>query len=118
MHDIGENAVIDNSRLRWAVVKPNSTISNTSISSTVILPPSFRNGIRHQSGQAIDFHESHPLGGVIVHADGEWTFKDICDWDKRHCEEGAIHIPSSNSCAEVNIELIKGHNNNGTSPYP
>lgn len=106
-HFVGPNSVFDGCVILWTVVSPNSTIANSVVAASIVLPPSFQAGIRYQHGRAVDFDMTDREGGVIVHANGRWSFVNKCDWDERMCSEGAIHIPDGR-CTSVNLDLIKG----------
>lgn len=113
-HRVGANSVFDGCTIRWTVVEPNSTISNSSVRASVIRPPSFRSGNRYESEPPQSASPTN--AGAITHSQGTWHFNQqsqppnqqtpTCDWDKRLCEDGAIHIPDGD-CATVELDLIK-----------
>lgn len=102
-HQVGMNSVFNGSVVLWTVVQPNSTIANSVVFASIVLPPSFQAGIRHREGRAIGFNHD----GAITWANGRWEFKDICDWDGRICGQGAI-IELDRSCSRVEWDLLKG----------
>lgn len=103
MHQVGMNSVFDSSVILWTVVQPNSTIAKSVVFASIVLPPSFQAGIRYQEGRAIGFNHD----GAITWKGGRWEFKNICDWDKRICQDGAI-IELDRSCSRVEWELLTG----------
>lgn len=118
MHHVGHSSVFNASTILWAVVEPKATIDPSStVAYTILLPPTFRAGKRFEEGTAVNFESARSGGGVIVYADGYWTFypcpQDCANpdaWDSRMNRDGAIYIPAHHAdTATVKLDLIKGH---------